>query len=239
MSELWRTLSSWSCLSAYLVLVSLPVRPGCTCLCLWVLHERKGASIRCNHIVAVVSEVTHCCKLSDTCYIAPLQTRLDEGKWSFNRLDSHFDWELCPKASTLPASKASQRFLPRLILTSRCCPFGLFSFCLYIYFFHFFCNALSFDVHVPMASWDRYPCIVCIASTFSSIAFDCFLLLREVMLTRPWLQRSSMMFVCSHCQLPSSFNLVWFFKRLCGMHFLSLADLHELDKRTLISVSCQ
>lgn len=65
--------------------------------------------VRCNHNVSVVSDVKHCCKLSDTCYIAPLHTGLDEGKWPFNRHDSHFDWELCPKASTLPASKASQR----------------------------------------------------------------------------------------------------------------------------------
>lgn len=31
----------------------------------------------------------------------------------------------------------------------------------------------SFDVQVLTASWDWSPCIVCIASTSSSIAFDC------------------------------------------------------------------
>lgn len=72
----------------------------------WVCFMREQA--RCHNIVGVVSEVKHCYK-TDTCYIAPLHTGLDEGKWPFNRHDSHFDWELCPKASTLPASKASQR----------------------------------------------------------------------------------------------------------------------------------
>lgn len=42
-------------------------------------------------------------------HVAPLHTGLDEGNWPFNRHDSHFDWELCPEASTLPSSKASRR----------------------------------------------------------------------------------------------------------------------------------
>lgn len=68
----------------------------------WVCSEGK---VRCNNIVGIVSEVKHCNKLT----LAPLHTGLDEGKWPFNHHDSLFDWELCPKASTLPASKASQR----------------------------------------------------------------------------------------------------------------------------------
>lgn len=41
--------------------------------------------------------------------LAPLHTGLDQGKWPFNRHDSLFDWELCPTATSLSASKASQR----------------------------------------------------------------------------------------------------------------------------------
>lgn len=78
---------------------------------------------------------------TDTYFIAPLHTGLDEGKWAFNRHDSHFDWELCPKASTLQASKASQR----LILTSGCC---------------FVLQCSSFGVQVLMTSGDWSPCIV-------------------------------------------------------------------------------
>lgn len=37
----------------------------------------------------------------------------------------------------------------------------------------------SFGVQFLMASWDWSPCIVCIASTNSSIAFDCSLIMRS------------------------------------------------------------
>lgn len=66
---------------------------------------------------------------TDTCCIAPLHTGLDEGKWPFNRHDSLFDWELCPKATTVPASKASRRLCSTSSSPSRCCYFGLFLQC--------------------------------------------------------------------------------------------------------------
>lgn len=45
-----------------------------------------------------------CSKLTVAACSSPHRT-IDEGKRSFNRHDSLFDWELCPKASTLQASK--------------------------------------------------------------------------------------------------------------------------------------
>lgn len=35
---------------------------------------------------------------------------LDEGEWASNLHDSHYDWELCTKATTLPSSKVLGRF---------------------------------------------------------------------------------------------------------------------------------
>lgn len=44
------------------------------------------------------------------CYVAPSSpwpTELDEGERAFNLHDTHYDWELCAKASAVPASKVA------------------------------------------------------------------------------------------------------------------------------------
>lgn len=129
------------------------------------------SGVRC-HSAVVVSEIK-CCKLSDTCYIAPLHTELDEGKWPFNRHDSQIDWELGSKASTLPASKASQRLCSPSSSPVAVVLFGLL------------CNAPPL---MSKSSFrERSPCIVCYASTSPIHRFLIVLFVLEVMFMWAWL----------------------------------------------------
>ncbi len=149
-------MSSWSCLKASLITSLCCIHP----YQLWMFVFESASWERASK----VKRHCRCCLWSqavlwtDTYCIAPLHTGLDEGKWPFNRHDSHFDWELCPKASTLPASKAGQRLCsasssPVAVVILVCCAMLLLR-CL----------------HGILRLVSLY---FCIASTSSSIAFYC------------------------------------------------------------------
>lgn len=134
---------------------------------------------------------------TDTCYIAPLHTGLDEGKWPFNRHDSHFDWELCPKASTLPASKASQR-----LCSASSSPVA-------VVFFGLFCNALP---SVSNSSWHLetgLPVSFVSPEPTHPLLLTVLLLLWEVMLMWAWLVKEKYdVYASLFSSIPSSLSQV-------------------------------
>lgn len=132
---------------------------------------------------------------TDTCYIAPLHTGLDEGKWPFNRHDSHFDWELCPKASTLPASKASQR-----LCSTSSSPVA-------VVFFGLFCNA---PPSVSNSSWHLEtgpPVSFVLPESTHPLLLTVLFLLWEVMLMWPWLVKEKYdVYASLFSSIPSSLS---------------------------------
>lgn len=150
--------------------MSIRVLSGCSCVCLSSL-SRSSQGVKTMSVLSLIEALSW----TDDWRITPLHTGLDEGKWPFNRHDSHYDWELCLKASTLPASKAIRRLwsassspVAVVILVCRAAmlllqclsPHGILRTGLYVWF--------------------------CFTGTSSSIAFDCSLN-EEVMQERAWL----------------------------------------------------
>lgn len=83
----------------------------------WSAHSHySGTANRKNAWVKQTCDVCEGQKLIPVTPPPPPRA-LDEGEWASNLHDSHYDWELCAKAATVPASKVLEHTV--MLLPSR------------------------------------------------------------------------------------------------------------------------